>query len=291
MDGFQDISDTADARGSRSNRAFCKIWFVFCGVAMACALLSGAMALLASFAIVFLSLGAFQLLGIYAALGSESYHWRVLKSLIAISLYLFALGIGLLPSFMISGNVDFFESATAVVWILAHLAFVTQTLLFPFRLFRGWQFHASEEARSDGFKITDMLIFTFCVALSFASIERFAPENVARLSPQDQTLPSLYVLVYFFTFHIVSGIIPLAFVFKSSTTESGCLSLFCCMFFVVLAFISLSSVIWVSMGDKWEGFMITTSFAGAMAIITTAITATVFSVLRERRFVLTSFSS
>jgi len=91
--------------------------------------------------------------------------------------------------------------------------------------------------------------------------------------------------------HLISGIIPLLVIFRASTTESGCLGLFCGMFFLVLGYFSISSVIVASVGRGWGGFLGVTTAAGIMAVITTAITATVLSVLRERGFVLSSYKS
>ena len=286
-----DIPDSADARGSRSNQAYYKIWITFCAIGFLCTLLSSATEMVSALAVLFISLAAFQLLGIYAAIGSESYHWRVLKSLMAITLYFFALVTGFLPNLAMTGPWNFFKAIGPAIWIMAHLAFVTQTLLFALRLIRGWQFHAVEESRNAGFQITDLLVFTFTVALSFAVIDRFMPTLPRGLRPEESLMPSAYFLVYFFILHVISGIVPLVVVFRASTTESGCLGLFCGMIFLVIAYISLSSVIWVSMGSNWEWFLIVTSVAGGMAIITSAITATVFCILRERRFVLTSYKT
>ncbi len=281
------VSRVPDTQG-----AYLNTWFLFCAIVFVSGMLSGAVAIFSIFVIVFMTLAAFQLLGMYAALGSEAYHWRILKSFIAMVLYLSAVLVGLLPSLLAANGADVLGMIKIVLWVVAHQVFVTQTLLFALRAIFGLQFHFHDQNRSSGFRITDLMLLTFCLALSFSVFERCLPHQMMEHRRESKFQLSMYPLLFFFTVHVISGLVPLLVIFRASTTESGCLGLFCGMFFLMLGHISFSGVVFTLVGDtNLAGFLWVTVAGGVTAMITSAITATVLSALREKGFVLSSYKT
>ena len=286
---------------SGSSQLLAKIWVILCLLVFCSAFIGVAIPLVSVVSAPFVCLASFQLVALYCALATGSYHRRLFTSAIAILIFFLFLVAGLLPLLMGSwmGWVAFRETVFALVWMGSFLVFVTQVLLFGIRFLLGWQFHHQDEPRGPGLSITDMLAFTFVIALSLAVMDQLIPgaalwSDLFSTDPQISSSivfkPTLYTFFVLAIMHMVSAVIPVAVLFMSKTTEAGCLSLF----LVTIFMFGISGLVFAATFSFQSGVqtaLLGGAFLGAgVGVVVTAVTATVMCVMREEGIVLSTKS-